>query len=213
MRKNVKKLAVVFLAVCLCVTVLVGCKAKTDPDLWVENPSGVAAEDLTLSDEQMVAALEELARRTENQMLAVDPHAKVEFRVAEDGSCGFYAAGTEEDGTVAEEMEEISTAESVKAFFDSYYEAGFFDAAGNLLGFPEEVPEDGLAQEQPDTDVQEIIDSTEIEGGDSEIAGFPGEGRIPVDEADGPAESGAAAEDSAVVAGDSTVAESNSENN
>lgn len=157
MRKNVKKLAVVFLAVCLCMTALVGCKAKTDPDLWVENPSGVAAEDLTLSDEQMVAALTELARRTENQMLAVDPHAKVEFRVAEDGSCGFYAAGTEEDGTVSEEMEEISTAESVKAFFDSYYEAGFFDAEGNLLGFPEEVPDDELAQEQPDTDIQEIL--------------------------------------------------------
>lgn len=97
MKKNMKKFAVVFVAVCLCMTALVGCKAKTDPDLWVENPSGVAAEDLTLSDEQMVAALEELARRTENQMLAVDPHAKVEFRVAEDGSCGFYAAGTEEE--------------------------------------------------------------------------------------------------------------------
>ena len=81
----------------------------------------------------MVGALTELARRTENQMLAVDPHAKVEFRVAEDGSCGFYAAGTEEDGTVAEEMEEISTAESVKAFFDSYYEAGFFDVEGNQM--------------------------------------------------------------------------------
>jgi hypothetical protein len=206
MRKNVKKLAVVFLAVCLCMTALVGCKAKTDPDLWVENPSGVAAEDLTLSDEQMVAALTELARRTENQMLAVDPHAKVEFRVAEDGSCGFYAAGTEEDGTVSEEMEEISTAESVKAFFDSYYEAGFFDAEGNLLGFPEEVPDDELAQEQPDTDIQEILDSTEIEGGDGEIAGFPGEGRISADEAADVAEADEATADSAAV-------ESASENN
>ena len=203
MKKNMKKFAVVFVAVCLCMTALVGCKAKTDPDLWVENPSGVAAEDLTLSDEQMVAALEELARRTENQMLAVDPHAKVEFRVAEDGSCGFYAAGTEEDGTVAEEMEEISTAESVKAFFDSYYEAGFFDVEGNLLGFPEEVPEDELAQEQPDADVQEIIDSAEIEGGDGEIAGFPGEGRIPAEETEDPAETGDAAEsgDAAVESG------------
>ena len=191
MRKNVKKLAVVFLAVCLCMTALVGCKAKTDPDLWVENPSGVAAEDLTLS---------------ENQMLAVDPHAKVEFRVAEDGSCGFYAAGTEEDGTVSEEMEEISTAESVKAFFDSYYEAGFFDAEGNLLGFPEEVPDDELAQEQPDTDIQEILDSTEIEGGDGEIAGFPGEGRISADEAADVAEADEATADSAAV-------ESASENN
>ena len=80
MRKNVKKLAVVFLAVCLCMTALVGCKAKTDPDLWVENPSGVAAEDLTLSDEQMVAALTELARRTENQMLAVEHQMRVKGR-------------------------------------------------------------------------------------------------------------------------------------
>ena len=55
----------------------------------------------------------------------------------------------------------------------SYYEAGFFDVEGNLLGFPEEVPEDELAQEQPDTDIQEILDSTEIEGGDGEMAGFP----------------------------------------
>lgn len=190
MCKNVKKLTAAFLAVCLCVMMLAGCKAKTEPDLWVENPSGVAAEDLTLSEEQMVAALTELARRTENQMLAVDPHAKVEFRVADDGSCGFYALGTEEDGTVAEEMEEISTAESVKAFFDSYYEAGFFDTEGNLLGFPEEVPEDDLAQERPEMDVDSILESTEPEGGDGEIAGFPGEGRVPV-------------EDSAVEAADS----------
>ena len=107
------------------------------------------------------------------------------------------------DGTVAEEMEEISTAESVKAFFDSYYEAGFFDVEGNLLGFPEEVPEDELAQEQPDADVQEIIDSAEIEGGDGEIAGFPGEGRIPAEETEDPAETGDAAEsgDAAVESG------------
>ena len=211
MRKNVKKLAVVFLSVCLCVTALVGCKAKTDPDLWVENPSGVATEDLALSDEQMVAALTELARRTENQMLAVDPHAKVEFRVSEDGSCGFYAAGTEEDGTVVEEMEEISKADSVKALFDSYYEAGFFDTEGNLLGFPEEVPEDELAQEQPEINVQEIIDSAEIEGGDGEIAGFPGEGRVPAEETEDPAETGDAAE-SGDTAADSAAVESGTEN-
>ena len=213
MKKHVKRVAAVVLAACLCVTVLVGCKAKTDPDIQVENPSGVAAEDLTLSDEQMVGALTELARRTENQMLAVDPHAKVEFRVAEDGSCGFYAAGTEEDGTVVEEMEEISKADSVKALFDSYYEAGFFDTEGNLLGFPEEVPEDELAQEQPDADVQEIIDSAEIEGGDGEIAGFPGEGRISADEAADVAEDDETAADSAAVAGDNAATEPDSENN
>ncbi|MFR1478055.1 MAG: hypothetical protein ACLSB9_21435 [Hydrogeniiclostridium mannosilyticum] len=103
-------------------------------------------------------------------------------------------------------MEEISTAESVKAFFDSYYEAGFFDVEGNLLGFPEEVPEDELAQEQPDTDIQEILDSTEIEGGDGEMAGFPGEGRISADEEADVAESDETAADSAAV-------ESASENN
>ena len=107
---------------------------------------------------------------------------------------------------MSEEMEEISTAESVKAFFDSYYEAGFFDAEGNLLGFPEEVPDDELAQEQPDTDIQEILDSTEIEGGDGEIAGFPGEGRISADEAADVAEADEATADSAAV-------ESASENN
>ena len=31
MRKNVKKLAVVFLAVCLCMTALVGCKGQDRP--------------------------------------------------------------------------------------------------------------------------------------------------------------------------------------
>lgn len=77
---------------------------------------------------------------------------------------------------------------------------------GNLLGFPEEVPEDELAQEQPDTDIQEILDSTEIEGGDGEMAGFPGEGRISADEEADVAESDETAADSAAV-------ESASENN
>lgn len=95
---------------------------------------------------------------------------------------------------------------TAKAFFDSYYEAGFFDVEGNLLGFPEEVPEDELAQEQPDTDIQEILDSTEIEGGDGEMAGFPGEGRISADEEADVAESDETAADSAAV-------ESASENN
>lgn len=194
MKKCMKILAAV-LAVCLCAAMLTACKSSgisASSEVKTENPSGVAAEELTLTDEQMIAALTELARRTENQMLATDPHAKVEFRVAEDGTCGFYAAGTDDDGTVTQEMEEISTGESVRAFFSSYYNAGFFDAEGNLLGFPEEVPQEDMPQEsEPVVDGQTIRETVTPEGGDGEIAGFPDEGRLPVEDApEGQAEDG-----------------------
>lgn len=183
--KNCKKIFAAVLAVCLCAVLLTACsKAPANSEVITGNPSGVAAEELTLTDEQMIAALTELARRTENQMLAVDPHAKVEFRVAEDGTCGFYAAGTDDDGTVTQEMEEISTGESVQAFFTSYYNAGFFDADGDLLGFPEEVPQEDMPQEsEPVVDGQTIRENVTPEGGDGEIAGFPDEGRLPVEDA------------------------------
>ena len=131
----------------------------------------------------MVAALTELARRTENQMLATDPYAKVEFRIEDDGSCGFYMAGTNEDGSFTEEMEEASSAASVRELFASYYNVGFFDTQGNVLGFPDEVAAENYAQEPEDPETSAKIRATVVpKGGNSTIAGFPGEDPITIED-------------------------------
>lgn len=83
-----------------------------------------------------------------------------------------------EDGT----ENELNAADSVKALFELYLTGGFLDEKGNVTGAIV-VPEDEIAEPTPtpnpnSASAEDIIARNELDGEDTMIAGFPGEGML-----------------------------------
>ena len=140
--KKVIRVVAMAMACILCAVSAAGCGAASDT---VEsNPQSDAVinlmDEVKLTDEEMVECLVDLGDRIKAKMLETDPNADVAFVVNEDGSCGYWAAGTQDDGSVSE-LSEINHASSVRVFFEAYLNAGFFDVEGNILGGFEETAE------------------------------------------------------------------------
>lgn len=164
-----KKLACIGLSAVMAVS-LVACGGD-------KTPSSSATE---LTDEVMTTSLEAMADELELHMKESDPNVDVMFVVAEDGSCKLVAVSKGE----TEDVElELNTAESVGDMFAAYQEAGFLSEAGEVLGFPElpEVDESEPAESTPaesSVSQEEILATTDLNGEDNQIAGFPGEGAV-----------------------------------
>lgn len=164
-----KKLACVAMAVVMTL-VFVACGKNSDAD---------SDSKVELSTETMVQSLESMTTELEAQMKDSDPDADVMLVVAEDGSCKLLVRNE------AEEVElELNTAESIEAMFKLYMDAGFLSETGELLGFPEipSVDEDesvaSVSDNASSVSQEEILATTDLNGEDSQIAGFPGEGTI-----------------------------------
>lgn len=164
-----KKLACVAMAVVMTL-VFVACGKNSDAD---------SDSKVELSTETMVQSLESMTTELEAQMKDSDPDADVMLVVAEDGSCKLLVRNE------AEEVElELNTAESIEAMFKLYMDAGFLSETGELLGFPEipSVDEDesvaSVSDNASSVSQEEILAMTDLNGEDSQIAGFPGEGTI-----------------------------------
>lgn len=127
-------------------------------------------EQVQLTENEMKDSLMELARRMENQMRVSDPNAKARFRLDGDGRCSILVTESG-DGEIVYEDTEISAADSVRDFFALYLEYGFLDVQGNVMGFPDEVPEEKLAKlpESDGTPTSDMIqESTPLEGASNE---------------------------------------------
>lgn len=168
--KYIKRFAALFMCI-LLVFSFAACGSEGNPE------SDVPTTELTAAE--MEESLKELARRLENQLRANDPYAEVEFRVEEDGTCAFWVAGTDDNGDVQEKtrLDSGETNQSVEEMFTTYMAAGFLNAAGEVTGFPDEIPEEQLAT--PENSAGEP-DNTSLAGEETQIAGFPGEGTIDV---------------------------------
>lgn len=142
--KEGKKRIVVIAVACACALGTLG--VVNHEAIYHAFGAGAPAqvEVVKLTNAQMEDSLKEIARRLENSMRETDANARVEFKVNEDGSCEFVGSGTDDSG-VFHDGEIINSGKSVKQFFELYYENGFFDADGNVQGFPDEVPEEELA--------------------------------------------------------------------
>lgn len=164
-----KKLACIAMAVVMTLA-FVACGKNNDAD---------SASKVELSTETMVQSLESMTAELEAQMKDSDPGADVMLVVAEDGSCKLLVRNE------AEEVElELNTAESIEAMFKLYMDAGFLSETGEVLGFPEipSVDEDesvaSVSDNASSVSQEKILATTDLDGEDSQIAGFPGEGTI-----------------------------------
>lgn len=135
------------------------------------NP-GVSMKNVSLDESEMQKALENLATELDKSNGADG----VELRVNENG-CSMVTVSAE-DGT----ENELNSADSVKALFELYLNGGFLDEEGNVTGAII-VPEDEIAEPTPtpnpnSASAEDIIARNELDGEDTMIAGFPGEGML-----------------------------------
>ena len=183
MKKNI-----VVAAVALCAIVVV-CGVAYVGGSFFSNPNGVKSEsssvdpmdganpcasmkNVSLDESEMQKALENLATELDKSNGADG----VELRVNEDG-CSMVTVSAE-DGT----ENELNSADSVKALFELYLTGGFLDEKGNVTGAIV-VPEDEIAEPTPtpnpnSASAEDIIARNELDGEDTMIAGFPGEGML-----------------------------------
>lgn len=183
MKKNI-----VVAAVALCAIVVV-CGVAYVGGSFFSNPNGVKSEsssvdpmdganpgasmkNVSLDESEMQKALENLATELDKSNGADG----VELRVNENG-CSMVTVSAE-DGT----ENELNSADSVKALFELYLNGGFLDEKGNVTGAIV-VPEDEIAEPTPtpnpnSASAEDIIARNELDGEDTMIAGFPGEGML-----------------------------------
>ena len=183
MKKNI-----VVAAVALCAIVVV-CGVAYVGGSFFSNPNGVKSEsssvdpmdgaypgasmkNVSLAESEMQKALENLATELDKSNGADG----VELRVNENG-CSMVTVSAE-DGT----ENELNSADSVKALFELYLTGGFLDEKGNVTGAIV-VPEDEIAEPTPtpnpnSASAEDIIARNELDGEDTMIAGFPGEGML-----------------------------------
>lgn len=183
MKKNI-----VVAAVALCAIVVVcgvayvgGCFFSNSNGVKLESSSvdpmeganpGASMGNVTLNEGEMRKALENLATELDKSNGADG----VELRVNEDRCCMVTVSA--EDGT----ENELNSADSVKALFELYLTGGFLDEKGNVTGAIV-VPEDEIAEPTPtpnpnSASAEDIIARNELDGEDTMIAGFPGEGML-----------------------------------
>ena len=183
MKKNI-----VVAAVALCAIVVV-CGVAYVGGSFFSNPNGVKSEsssvdpmdganpgasmkNVSLDESEMQKALENMATELDKSNGADG----VELRVNENG-CSMVTVSAE-DGT----ENELNSADSVKALFELYLTGGFLDEKGNVTGAIV-VPEDEIAEPTPtpnpnSASAEDIIARNELDGEDTMIAGFPGEGML-----------------------------------
>lgn len=183
MKKNI-----VVAAVALCAIVVV-CGVAYVGGSFFSNPNGVKSEsssvdpmeganpgasmkNVSLDESEMQKALENLATELDKSNGADG----VELRVNENG-CSMVTVSAE-DGT----ENELNSADSVKALFELYLTGGFLDEKGNVTGAIV-VPEDEIAEPTPtpnpnSASAEDIIARNELDGEDTMIAGFPGDGML-----------------------------------
>ena len=181
MKKNI-----VVAAVALCAIVVV-CGVAYVGGSFFSNPNGVKSEsssvdpmdganpgasmkNVSLDESEMQKALENLATELDKSNGADG----VELRV---NGCSMVTVSAE-DGT----ENELNSADSVKALFELYLTGGFLDEKGNVTGAIV-VPEDEIAEPTPtpnpnSASAEDIIARNELDGEDTMIAGFPGEGML-----------------------------------
>ena len=182
MKKNI------VVAVALCAIVVV-CGVAYVGGSFFSNPNGVKSEsssvdpmdganpgvsmkNVSLAESEMQKALENLATELDKSNGADG----VELRVNENG-CSMVTVSAE-DGT----ENELNAADSVKALFELYLNGGFLDEKGNVTGAIV-VPEDETVEPTPapnpnSASAEDIIARNELDGEDTMIAGFPGEGML-----------------------------------
>lgn len=169
-----KKMASILLSL-LCVVTLFGCK-KADSESAQEQV------DSEVTDEQKEEILVKLTKQIQDSYTSGE--TTVELVQNDDGT---YAVVT----TTAGESTEV-TAPSIDELYQVYVDQGVLDNEGNIYGFyvaaenaatsPEsEASVNELSQSQ----VEEILENTEVEGERETMAGMPGEGQVYAGVADG----------------------------
>lgn len=136
-----KKKFCALVAVCLvCLMAFAGCGKEPASSTPVTT---TVLDVATISDEQMLVAVENATKALQENINLTDPTAVVELVINENGSCSVFASGLDDDGT-AVERQELCTAESVKEMFRIYYENGWIDSDGNLTGTTTTQSEEGV---------------------------------------------------------------------
>lgn len=90
-----------------------------------------AMELVTLSDDEMLTSVQNVAKALQESINKTDDTAKVSVEVDQDGKCILYASGRDEKGN-ATARQELCKADSVKAMFEIFYNNNWLDSSGNV---------------------------------------------------------------------------------
>ena len=154
-----KKIIAIILASLMCIGI-VGCTKKDDN-----------FKNNNISQSQKIQILNNLAEKLEEIQVNTGNDVTINFRIELDETCKMILTYKDTGDVIY-----LAEADSVDNMWQLYRDNGILTENGQIVGFqPIE-----KAPETPTMTPQEILESTELDGEDGTIAGFPGEGDIDV---------------------------------
>lgn len=124
-----KKVMVIMASAVAALMLMAGCAGATTSSSEVTYSS--AMELVTLSDDEMLTSVQNVAKALQENINKTDDTAKVSVEVDQDGKCILYAFGRDEKGN-ATARQELCKADSVKAMFEIFYNNNWLDSSGNV---------------------------------------------------------------------------------
>lgn len=124
-----KKVMAVMASAVVALMLMAGCASATATGSEVTYSS--AMELVTLSDDEMLTLIQNVAKALQENINKTDDTAKVSIEVEDDGKCILYASGRDENGN-ATVRQELCKADSVKAMFEIFYNNNWLDSSGNV---------------------------------------------------------------------------------
>lgn len=124
-----KKVMVIMASAVAALMLMAGCAGATASSSEVTYSS--AMELVTLSDDEMLTSVQNVAKTLQESINKTDDTAKVSVEVDQDGKCILYASGRDEKGN-ATARQELCKADSVKAMFEIFYNNNWLDSSGNV---------------------------------------------------------------------------------
>lgn len=109
---------------------LSGCGSAPAASSEVETYSS-AMQLVTLTDDEMLASIQEAAKELQKNINKTDETAKVDVEVDKDGKYIVYASGRDENGN-ATTRQELCKADTIKDMFEIFYDNDWVDSNGNV---------------------------------------------------------------------------------
>lgn len=124
------KVKVMMATTLAALVMLSGCGSAPAASSEVETYSS-AMQLVTLTDDEMLASIQEAAKELQKNINKSDETAKVDVEVDKDGKCIVYASGRDENGN-ATTRQELCKADTIKDMFEIFYDNDWVDSNGNV---------------------------------------------------------------------------------
>lgn len=124
-----KKVMAVMASAVVALMLMAGCASATATGSEVTYSS--AMELVTLSDDEMLTSVQNVAKALQENINKTDETAKVDVEVDKNGKCIVYASGRDENGN-ATTRQELCKADTIKDMFEIFYDNDWVDSNGNV---------------------------------------------------------------------------------